>query len=179
VITTGREKVQAETRAMLQRLMDEYQSGISVTEVKLLAVDAPDEVQDAFHDVVRAREEKEKLINQAKGYMADVIPRARGEARRIEREAEAYKEQRVLRAKGDAAKFEAITAEYQKAERVTRDRLHLEAVERIIGRIEHRVLVDEDLARGMLPLLPLGAARGVAEAVGGAAPQADAGGKAQ
>lgn len=82
VITTGREKVQEETRAWLQKLMDEYQSGLTVTEVKLQAVDAPDAVRDAFHDVVRAREEREKLINEAKGYQADVIPKARGEARK-------------------------------------------------------------------------------------------------
>src|SRR5690606_12236211 len=105
VITTGREQVQAETREWLQKLMEPYQSGLSVTEVKLQMVDAPDEVKQAFHDVVRAREEKEKLINQAMGYKADLIPRARGEARKIERDAEGYREQRVLRAKGDAAKF--------------------------------------------------------------------------
>ncbi len=156
VITTGREKVQEETRATLQRLMDEYQSGLTITEVKLQAVDAPDAVREAFHDVVRAREEKEKLINEAKGYQADVIPKARGEARKIEREAEAYKEQRVLRANGDAAKFSSMLAEYGKAQRVTRERMYLETMERILGKVERKVVVDKDVARGALPLLPLG-----------------------
>ena len=155
VITTGREQVQAETREWLQKLMDSYQSGLSVTEVKLQMVDAPDEVKQAFHDVVRAREEKEKLINQAMGYKADLIPRARGEARKIERDAEGYREQRVLRAKGDAAKFEAQLAEYKKAENVTRERLYLETIERILGRIEKKTFVDADVAQGALPLLPL------------------------
>ena len=155
VITTGREQVQAETREWLQKLMDSYQSGLSVTEVKLQMVDAPDEVKQAFHDVVRAREEKEKLINQAMGYKADLIPRARGEARKIERDAEGYREQRVLRAKGDAAKFAAQLAEYKKAENVTRERLYLETIERILGRIEKKTFVDADVAQGALPLLPL------------------------
>jgi membrane protease subunit HflK len=158
VITTGREKVQEETRSWLQKLMDEYQSGLTVTEVKLQAVDAPDAVRDAFHDVVRAREEREKLINEAKGYQADVIPKARGEARKIEREAEAYREQRILRANGDAAKFNSMLAEYGKAQRVTRERMYLETMERILSKVEKKVVIDKDVARGALPLLPLGGA---------------------
>ena len=153
VITTGRETVQAETRDWLQKLMNEYQSGITVTEVKLQRVDAPDEVKEAFHDVVRAREEKEKLINQAMGYQADLIPRARGEARQIEREAEAYKEERVLKARGDAAKFEAQLTEYQKAADVTRRRLHLESLERVLARAEKKTLIPENLKGAVLPLL--------------------------
>ena len=169
VITTGRETVQSETRTWLQKLMNTYNSGISVTEVKLQAVDAPDEVKEAFHDVVRAREEKEKLINQAKGYQADQIPRARGEARRLEREAEGYREQRVLRSKGDAAKFESQLAEYRKAENVTRERLYLETLERILSRIENKTIVDQELSKSALPLLQIGsgaAATAAAAAVG-------------
>jgi membrane protease subunit HflK len=153
VITTGRESVQAETRDWLQKLMNEYQSGVSVTEVKLQRVDAPDEVKEAFHDVVRAREEKEKLINQAMGYQADLIPRARGQARQIEREAEAYKEERVLKARGDGAKFDAQLSEYQKASDVTRRRMHLESLERILARVEKKTLLPDNLKGAILPLL--------------------------
>lgn len=166
VLTTDREKVQSETRSWLQKLMDEYQSGLSITEVKLQTVDAPDEVKEAFHDVVRAREEKEKVINQAKGYRADQIPRARGEAQKIEREAEGYKEQRVLRANGDASKFEAMLTEYSKAERVTRERLYLETMGRLLSKVDKKVIVDKDLAKGALPVLPIGGA-GVLGAAGG------------
>jgi membrane protease subunit HflK len=155
VITTGREKVQGDTHARLQKLMDDYDSGLSITEVKLQVVDAPDQVRDAFHDVVRAREEKEKLMNQARGYQADVIPRARGEARKLEREAEGYKEERVLRANGDGARFDAAFREYKKAERVTRARLHLEAIERVLLGMEKKVLVDARASHGVLPFLPL------------------------
>jgi membrane protease subunit HflK len=167
VLTTGREKVQSDTRQWLQKLMDDYQSGLSILEVKLLAADAPDEVREAFHDVVRAREEKEKLINQAKGYAADLIPRARGEARKIERDAEAYKAQRVLQASGDAQKYLDMLAEYDKAQKVTRDRLYLETMERILGKVEKKIVVDEALAKGSVPILNLdGAHVGAAAAAG-------------
>jgi modulator of FtsH protease HflK len=156
VLTTEREKVQAETREWLQNRMDAYQSGISVTELKLQSVDAPDEVKDAFHDVVRAREEKEKLVNQAMGYEADLIPRARGESEKIKRDAEGYKERRMLEAKGDAAKFESIYAAYKQAPRVTKERLYLESIERIVARAPHKVIVDEQVAKNAVPVLPLG-----------------------
>jgi modulator of FtsH protease HflK len=167
VITTGREKVQAETQEWLQKLMGLYQSGISITEVKLQAIDAPDEVKDAFHEVVRAREEKEKLINQAMGYEADLIPRARGESEKVRRDAEGYKERRILEAKGDAAKFDSIYAEYSKAERVTKQRLYLETMERVVAKSTRKVLVDEQVAKNAVPVLPLGSSFNVAPTDGG------------
>ncbi|MBI2163386.1 MAG: FtsH protease activity modulator HflK, partial [candidate division NC10 bacterium] len=132
VLTVGRLRVQDETREFLQQLMDTYESGLLITEVKLQTVDAPDQVKDAFHDVVRAREDRERLINEARGYREDIIPRARGQAQEILRAAEAFKEERILRARGDAARFEAVLAEYRKAPRVTRERLHLETLERVL-----------------------------------------------
>ena len=96
VMIEERAKVQDDARVFIQRLMDTYESGLVITEVKLQAADPPDAVRDAFHDVVRAREDKEKLINQARGYQADILPKARGEAQKILREAEGYKEKRVL-----------------------------------------------------------------------------------
>lgn len=157
-MTTGRESVQAETRLLLQTLMDTYESGVAITEVKLQAVDPPDEVREAFHDVVRAREEKEQKINKAKGYREDLLPRARGESRQIVRAAEGYKEQRELRANGDVAKFLSVLTEYRKGEKVTRDRLHLETMERILRAADKKVLVDGDVAKHALPVLPLGGA---------------------
>jgi membrane protease subunit HflK len=156
VLTEGRGRVQTEARRLLQALMDEYESGLSVTEVKLQAVDPPDEVKEAFHDVVRAREEREQLINQARGYQEDLIPKAKGEARQIERDAEAYREQRVLRANGDADKFNKMLAEYKKAEGVTRRRLYLETMERMLGKVEKKVVVDKGVGKNALPILPLG-----------------------
>jgi len=158
VMTTGRQQVQAAARELLQNLMDDYEGGLEITEVKLDAVDAPDEVKDAFNAVTRAREDKEKLVNEARGYQEDKVPRARGEAQTIVRGAEAYKEQRVLRAQGDADKFNAMLAEYQKARSVTRQRLYLETMERVISPLKTKIIVDKGALEGAVPLLPLRAA---------------------
>lgn len=155
VMIEQRAKVQEDTRAFVQRLMDDYQSGLVITEVKLQAADPPDAVRDAFHDVVRAREDKERLINQARGYQADVLPKARGDAQKILREAEAYKEQRILLAQGEAARFLSLLAEYEKAKTVTRDRLYLETIEKILADID-KIIVDGAVGQRLMPLLPLG-----------------------
>ena len=154
VMIEERAKVQGDARLFIQRLMDDYESGLVITEVKLQAADPPDQVRDAFHDVVRAREDKEKLINQAKGYQADILPKARGEAQKLLREAEGYKEQRVLLAQGEAARFLSVLAEYEKAREVTRDRLHLETVEKVLTDID-KFIVGDEVGQRLLPLLPL------------------------
>ncbi len=155
VMIEERAKVQDDARVFIQRLMDDYDSGMVITEVKLQAADPPDAVRDAFHDVVRAREDREKLINQAKGYQADILPKARGEAQKILREAEGYKEKRVLLAQGESSRFQSVLAEYEKSREVTRDRLHLETMEKILPDID-KVILDGDLGQRLLPLLPLG-----------------------
>ncbi len=132
-----------------------YQSGLQVTEVKLQTVDAPDEVKDAFHDVVRAREEREQKINKARGYREDQIPRARGSAQKILRAAEAYKKERVLRSQGEAARYTSVLAEYRKAKAVTRQRLHLEVMERILSKVDKKIFIDETVAKQALPLFSL------------------------
>lgn len=152
VLTVGRARVEDETHALLQRLLDDYQSGLLVTEVKLQVVDPPDQVKDAFHEVVRAREDLERLVNQAHGYREDILPKARGEAEKIRRSAEAYKAERVLRAQGDADRFAFLLAEYQKAPQITRDRLYLEAVGRILPKVSKVVLSEQ---KGVMPLLAL------------------------
>ncbi|MFZ0710605.1 MAG: FtsH protease activity modulator HflK [Terrimicrobiaceae bacterium] len=157
VMIENRAKVQEDTRIFVQRLMDDYQSGLTITEVKLQAADPPDPVKDAFHDVVRAREDREKLINQALGYQADLLPRARGRAQEILREAEGYREKRILIAKGEAARFLSVLAEYEKAKEVTRERLHLESVEKILSEVD-KIIVDGSIGQRLMPLLPIGGA---------------------
>lgn len=154
VLTVGRDRVQNETHEFLQQLMDAYESGIQVTEVKLQTVEAPSQVKDAFDEVVRAREDREKLINQARGYREDLIPKARGEAQQIIEAAEAYKQERTLRAKGDAARFNSVLQEYRKAPDVTRERMHLETVERVLPKVD-KVIVDSQGGSNVVPLLPL------------------------
>ena len=154
VLTTGRLKVQEETRVFLQRLMDGYESGIFITEVRLQVVDPPDQVKDAFHEVVRAREDRERLINLAKGYQEDIIPRARGEAQKMIREAEGYKEERVLRAQGDTVRFNALLGEYQKSKEVTWNRLQFETLERILPKAS-KLIIDPQTGANAMPLIPV------------------------
>jgi modulator of FtsH protease HflK len=155
VMIEERAKVQDDARLFIQRLMDAYESGLVITDVKLQAADPPDAVRDAFHDVVRAREDREKVINQARGYQADILPKARGEAQKILREAEGYKEHRVLIAQGESSRFLSVLAEYEKAKDVTRDRLHLETMEKILPHSD-KVILDGGLGQRLLPLMPLG-----------------------
>ena len=152
VLTVGRAKVQEDTLVLLQQLLDDYQSGLHVTEVKLQVVDPPDQVKNAFHEVVRAKEDKDRLVNQARGYKEDVLPKARGEAERLIRSAEAYRTERVLRAEGDADRFLALYREYKKAPQVTRDRLYLETMGRILPKVSKVVISNQ---QGVMPLLAL------------------------
>jgi membrane protease subunit HflK len=152
-MTDGRVEVQEKVKAYLQGLLDAYQTGLLVTEARLLVVDPPQDVREAFHDVVRAWEDRERLIKEAEGYGEDVVPKARGEAAQMLQQAEAYKAQRVIRAQGDAARFLTVLAEYQKAKAVTRDRLYLERVEKVLAGTQKFILEAD--GRSVLPFLPL------------------------
>jgi len=132
VLTTGKEEVQSSTRIQLQSLLDTYQAGINIIQVQLQNVNPPTQVQDAFDDVVRAKEDKERIINLADAYEEEILPTARGEAARSIENAEAFKSQRVNLAKGQAERFIAILTEYRKAPDVTRQRLYLEAMEEVL-----------------------------------------------
>lgn len=153
VMIEGRGAVESETVKYLQDILDNYGSGLLVTAVKLQEVDAPEQVRDAFHDVVRAKEDKEKLMNEARGYREDLVPKARGENQQMIKAAEAYKEQRTIEARGDAEKFLKVLEEYKKAEDVTRKRLYLETMERILPGIE-KIIVAAD-GGNLLQFLPL------------------------
>ncbi|MDQ7783242.1 MAG: FtsH protease activity modulator HflK [Desulfomonilaceae bacterium] len=152
-MTSGRMDVQQKVQAYLQRLLDTYNTGLLATEARLLVVDPPAQVQEAFHDVVRAWEDRERLIKEAEGYQEDVIPRARGMAREEIRKAEGFKAQRVIRAKGDAQRFDRVLEEYLKAPEVTRERLYLESAEKFLP--EARKFIMEGGDSRVLPLFPL------------------------
>lgn len=154
VMTVGRPVVEADTKAFVQRLLDDYGAGIHLVELKLLVVDPPDEVKDAFHEVVRALEDGERLRKEAEGYAEDLVPKARGDSEKEIRAAEAYLEERVKKAEGDRAKFLKILAEYQKAKDVTKERLYLETIERVMAQTE-KIVIDPKAGGSILPLLPL------------------------
>jgi len=152
-MTEGRVEAQNQVRALLQELLDEYRTGLVVTEARLLAVDPPLDVRDAFHDVVRAFEDRERLVQEAEGYAEQVVPAARGQAAQVVLEAEANREQRVIRAEGDASRFLALLAEYQRSPEVMRERLYLESIEDILRNADLFIL--DTSQSGVLPFLPL------------------------
>ena len=153
-LTTGKFTIQEETKIQLQNILDKYESGIHVVAVQLQDVSPPKEVIGAFKDVASAKEDKNRMINQAEGYRNDVIPKARGEAEAMIRDAEGFKESRVKRAEGDAVKFTTILKEYNKAKSITEKRLYLETMEKVLPGIEKIIIPDKD-SGNMLNLLNL------------------------
>lgn len=154
-LTDGKFIIQEETKELLQMILDKYESGIQIVAVQLQAVSPPQEVVAAFKDVASAKEDKNRMINQAEGYRNDVIPKARGEAQAQIEEAQGYMEARIKRAEGDAAKFKAILKEYRKAEGVTETRLYLETMEEILPNIRKYIIPDEK-SGNLINLLNLG-----------------------
>ena len=163
VLTVEKGAVQEETKLFLQELMNSYRAGILIDQVRLQDVQPPQPVQAAFKDVVSAKEDKERLVNQAKGYEQDIIPKARGEAERILREAEAFREQHIRQAQGDASRFLAVLREYAKAKEVTRRRLYLEMIEDVFPDVR-KFIVDPQAGGNLLQLLPLQGAAAAAAA---------------
>jgi modulator of FtsH protease HflK len=152
-MTEGRVEAQNHIKTLLQSLLDQYQTGLIVTEARLLAVDPPLDVRDAFHDVVRAFEDRERLVQEAEGYAERIVPSARGQAAQIVLEADAYRQQRLIRAEGDANRFLALVEEYRRAPEVMRERLYLESIEGILGR--SNIFILDTTNSGVLPFLPL------------------------
>jgi modulator of FtsH protease HflK len=153
ILTEGRSSIEIETQEIIQSILDEYESGIQVTQVQTQKADPPDQVIDAFRDVQAARADMERSKNEAEGYANDVIPRARGDAAKILQEAEAYKQQVVAAAEGEASRFIAIYNEYAKAKKVTQERMYLETMEKVLADI-NKVIIDKK-SGGVVPYLPL------------------------
>ena len=153
-LTVGKAKIQQETRQLLQRILDDYEAGVQVTAVQLQDVNPPDAVAAAFKDVASAKEDKEKLINEAHGYRNDLIPKAKGEAAEMINRAKAYSEARVRRAEGEAERFLKTLKEYRLAKEVIRERIYIETMEAVMGDIK-KVIVDKGVGGQVLPILPL------------------------
>jgi membrane protease subunit HflK len=135
-------------------LCDQYETGIKVDQVVLQDVNPPDPVKPSFNEVNQAQQEKEKLINEAQSEYNKVIPRARGEAQQTIQEAEGYALNRVNTARGDSARFVAVYGEYREAPDVTRTRIYLETMNRILPQVQRKIIVDEEV-RSVLPLINL------------------------
>ena len=154
VLTEGREAMAGEVKERLQRFLDNYGTGIVVTQVNLQSAAAPREVQEAFDDVIRAREDEQREKNQAESYANGVIPEARGQAQRMLEEASGYRDAVISRAQGEADRFTKLVAEYRTAPEVTRERLYLETMQEVMGNTS-KVLVTGDKGQNNLLYLPL------------------------
>jgi modulator of FtsH protease HflK len=154
ILTEGRAQIEIETQEIIQSILDEYNSGIQITQVQTQKADPPDQVIDAFRDVQAARADMERSKNEAEAYANDVIPRARGEAAKIMQAAEAYKQRVVAASEGEASRFVSIYKEYTKAKQVTKDRMYLETMEKVLADID-KVIIDKNSGSGVVPYLPL------------------------
>jgi len=153
-LTSGKFMIQEETKELVQSILDKYKTGIIVVAVQLQDVSPPQQVIAAFKDVASAKEDKNKMVNQAEGYRNDLIPKARGEAQAMIREAEGYKKARIARAEGDVAKFSAVLKEYRKAKGVTETRMYLETMEEILPKIE-KIIIPDAKSGNLINLLNL------------------------
>jgi len=141
VLTEGRSEIVQDIKSEIQSVMDAYKAGILITSVNLQDAQPPEQVQGSFEDAIKAREDKQRLINEAEAYSNDVVPKARGAASRIVQEAEGYKVKVIAQADGDVSRFTQLLSQYQKAPAVTKQRMYIEAMESVLGR-SNNVLVD-------------------------------------
>lgn len=153
-ITQGRAQLASETKGLVQAILDRYETGINITTVELQDAQPPEQVQDAFADAVRAREDEERLKNLAEAYANDIIPKARGFASRILQEAQAYKAATIARAEGETSRFDQVLEEYSKAPDITRDRLYLETMEEVFSNTS-KMVIDQQSGSNNVMYLPL------------------------
>ena len=153
IITEGRTKVAEDTKGLLQNVLDSYGAGVNVQSLNILEAQPPEQVQDAFSDAIKAREDEQRYINEAEAYRNEIIPLARGQAKQMLEQAIAYKVKLINAAEGEASRFTQLYSEYKKAPAVTKERLYLEAVESVLSN-SSKVMIDVEGGNNMM-YLPL------------------------
>jgi membrane protease subunit HflK len=151
VLNQGRSEIAARVKVLMQQILDRYKAGINVTTVNLQGVQAPEQVQAAFEDVVRAGQDRERFKNEGQAYANDVVPKARGIAARLTEEANGYRQSVVSTAQGDASRFRATLTEYEKAPQVTRERMYLDTMQQILGATS-KIVIDQKAGQNLLYL---------------------------
>jgi membrane protease subunit HflK len=154
ILTTDRASVEADVQKRMQDLLNAYRAGVLVKQVQLQSVDAPSEVLSAYRDVTAAQQDQQRAVNEAETYANKVVPEAEGGAARIVAEAQAYREQTILEAKGQTARYNQIYQQYKKAPAVTRERMYLETMERVLGPMD-KTIVDSNSASPPVPYIAL------------------------
>ncbi len=153
-LTTGKAQIQQSTQELLQGILDRYNAGVHIAAIQLQDVDPPEAVVAAFKDVASAKEDRERLINQAQGYRNDIIPRAKGQAAEIINQAKGQAQARVARAEGEASRFVKTLKEYELAKDVISKRIYIETMEEVLGNTE-KIILDSKAGDRLLPYLPV------------------------
>ncbi|HVB88671.1 MAG TPA: FtsH protease activity modulator HflK [Beijerinckiaceae bacterium] len=156
LLTADRSKIEPAAQTFIQNILDQYKAGVKILQVQLLPVDPPQQVIAAFKDVTVAQQDKDRLQNVAQAYANKVVPEARGNAARIIQDAEAYRSQTVAQARGQASRFDQIYQAYKAAPAVTRERMYLETMQKVLGGA-NKIILDQKSGHGVLPYLPLAA----------------------
>ena len=169
IITTERGTVAENAKAIMQNILNDYKSGINITQVLINSAEVHPDVQSAFQDVQSAKQDAEDVQNRAQAYREDIIPKARGAATRVTQEAEAYQQSVIARAAGDADRFNSVLSAYQGGQDVTKERMYIETMESVLKNAQ-KIIVDKNSGSGVVPYLPLNELNRVAPAAGSAAP---------
>src|SRR5688572_16006040 len=154
IITTKRDEVAQRAREILQQNLDQYNSGVNITQVLVQKAEVHPDVQDAFQDVQSAKQDAEDVQNRAQAYREDILPKARGEAIRMKQEAEGYKQSAVAKATGDAERFNSVLSAYQSGQDVTKERMYIETMEQVLMNAQ-KIIMDGNSSQGVVPYLPL------------------------
>lgn len=154
IITTERGAVADSAKSIMQKILNDYKSGINVTQVLINSAEVHPDVQSAFQDVQSAKQDAEDVQNRAQAYREDIIPRARGAATRVIQESEAYKESVIARATGDADRFNSVLRAYQSGQDVTKERMYIETMESVLKNAQ-KIILDDKGKQGVVPYLPL------------------------
>ena len=159
IITNRRQQVADRTKAIIQENLDEYHSGVNITQILIQSAEVHPDVQNAFQDVQSAKQDAEDEQNQAEAYKEDIIPKARGQAFQMVQEAEAYQQSKVALARGDAERFNSIYEAYVNGKDVTKERIYIETMENVLRNAEKNIL-DGQGQQGVVPYLPLNELQG-------------------
>lgn len=169
IITTERGTVADNAKQIMQKILDDYKSGINITQVLINSAEVHPDVQSAFQDVQSAKQDAEDVQNRAQAYREDIIPKARGAATRVKQEAEAYQQSVIARASGDADRFNSVLSAYQSGQDVTKERMYIETMESVLKNAQ-KIIMDDKSGKGVVPYLPLNELNRVAPAAGNTPP---------
>jgi len=151
VLTEGRSEIAQKIQILIQDVLDDYESGIYISSVEMQPAKPPEEVKAAFDDAIKAREDEQRLVNEAEAYRNDIIPKARGSAARLREESNGYKARVIAKAEGEASRFEQLLTEYKRAPKVTRERLYIDAIESVFSNT-NKVLIDNENGNSLMYL---------------------------